>query len=106
MDLLGMASPAGHNHRITGNVSKQRFGQLRAGAVTGAKKKDPGRVAFSRLEIRLGRTKRQTRMKRAAGFRQQLPATAQVEAVVGISSIGRASPHRDQPVGPETSEMV
>jgi hypothetical protein len=71
-----MAAPAGHHHRITANVTKQGLGQLRASAVAGTQEQDPGPVALSRFEIRLGRIESQTRMKRGAGFRQQLPATA------------------------------
>ena len=48
----------------------------------------------------------QAGMQRAAGRRQQLPAARQVEAVVGVAPIGRAAPHRHQPLGPQPPQVV
>ena len=53
-----------------------------------------------------GRGEGEPRMERSAGRRQQLPAASEVDAVVGVAPVGRASPHRHQLACPQAGEVV
>ncbi len=100
---LGLAARAGRLDRVPAELSEQRLGQLRAGAVPGAQEQH----ADARPDpIRGRRDQPQARVESPARLGQELGAAGQVDAVIGVPAVGRAAPGGHQPARLELAEVV
>ena len=100
---LGLAARAGRLDRVPAELAEQRLGHLRAGAVPGAQEQHPDADPDPR---RGRRDQPQARVQSPAGVGQEFAAAGQVDAVIGVSAVGRTAPGRHQPARPELAEVV
>jgi hypothetical protein len=90
---------------ITGEMPEESLGHLRSRAIAGAEEEDTHAPA-SRCNVSRRRSKRKPWVQRLARRRQQLAASPEIEAVVGVSPISRASPHRYQAARSQPREVI
>src|SRR4051794_18498993 len=108
MQRLRSTAGTGYMKRECCPIRKECLGHLRTGTVAGAQEQHPWRTTCTRRP----RTRRRDRPELEAGMQcsarsgQKRPASVEVHGVVGVPTVGGASPRSDEAAGAQTTEVI
>ena len=103
---LGVAACAVRLDPSTGARPGQSFGHLGAGAVARAQEQHPCDRRSRREGAGWRRDEVQPGVQRGAGGDEERADAVEVDEVVGVAAVGRASSRRDQAAVPQLAEVV
>jgi hypothetical protein len=106
MQRVRVAARASRADRAAGQLPGEHLGDLRARAIARAQEQHARERRTALTPRASARRRRQGRMQRGAGARQQLSAARQIEDVVAVAAVGGAATHRNQATVAQLAQVV